>query len=763
MVQSIIGRPIGRVEGSDKVTGQARYSADVRLPGTLWGAVLRSPLPHARIVRIDTARARGLRGVHAVLTGHELGGRRYGRSIADVPILAHDRVRYVGDPVVAVAADDRDTAEEALTLIDVEYDELPAVFDPRAAMQPGAPVLHPEYATYHGANRDLPDVPNLCSYVLKSKGDVELGFREADLVLEHTYHTPMQHQGYVEPHSCLVSAQPDGRLRIWASNKAPFVVRDLLARDLDLPTEQVILEPTMVGGDFGGKGSPMQMPIAYFLSRATGRPVRLVLSGAEEFLAANPRHAAWITIRSGLRRDGTLVARHVKLVFASGAYAGYKPIPGAVLAADHHAAGVYRTPHTRVECWIVYTNSVPCGHMRSPGGAQAVFACEAEVDRLAAAVGMDPLEFRLHNGVEEGDVGPLGERWTSVRLKECLQAAREQIGWDTPKPPNVGRGVAVCESGAGYGGSSAVVQVNPDGTATLVTGVNDQGSGAHTMQVQVVANELQLPLERVHIVVGGTDSGPWDSGSSASRVTYVAGQATLRACAEVRQKVASAVAVHLGCAADAVELVDGAFRDRARPAARLTFADAAALACADGEPLSGYARYEHWETPSATSFVAQAAEIEVDRETGQVHVRHVVGATDVGTVLNPIGVTGQLDGALIMGLGAAAMEELSLVDGRVEPAGLHEYKLPTVMDTPPRTDVLITDGQGPGPYGAKGVSELTHLPLPPALVNAVYDAVGVRLSEIPVTAERVYRALQAARAEASTAPADTVGSPPPDR
>jgi CO/xanthine dehydrogenase Mo-binding subunit len=333
---------MGRVEGSEKVTGQARYSADGRLPGTLWGAVLRSPLAHGRVVRVAAARARGLPGVQAVLTGQDLGGRRYGRSIADVPVLAQDRVRYVGDPVVAAAAADRDTAEEALTLIDVEYAELTAVFDPREAMQPGAPILHPAYASYHGANRDLPDVPNVCSYVLKSKGDVEQGFREADLVLEHTYSTPMQHQGYIEPHSCLVSAQPDGRLRVWASNKAPFVVRDLLARDLDLPTEQVVLEPTLVGGDFGGKGSPMQMPIAYYLSRATGRPVRLGMSGAEEFLAANPRHASWITIRSGLRRDGTLVARHVKLVFASGAYAGFKPIPGAVLAADHHAAGVYK-------------------------------------------------------------------------------------------------------------------------------------------------------------------------------------------------------------------------------------------------------------------------------------------------------------------------------------------------------------------------------------------------------------------------------------
>jgi len=740
-----IGVPVGRLDGRDKVTGQARYSADVQLPGTLWGAVLRSPLPHARLVRIDTARARALPGVHAVLTGADLGGRLYGRSIADVPILAHERVRFVGEPVAAVAAVDRDTAEEALLLVEVEYEELPAVFDPIAAMQPDAPILHPAYRSYHGANLDLPDVPNLCSYVLKTRGDVEQGFREADLVLEHSYRTPMQHQGYIEPHSCLVSVEADGAMRVWASNKAPFTVQALLARDLALPPEQVVLEPTFVGGDFGGKGSPMQIPLGYFLSRATERPVRLIMGGAEELRAANPRHASWITIRSGLRRDGTFVARHVKIVFASGAYAGFKPIPRAVLEAENYAAGVYRIPHTRVEYQMVYTNHVPCGHMRSPGGPQAVFAGEVDIDRLAAAVGLDPLEFRLRNGVEEGEVGPLGETWTAVRLKECLRAVRDAANWDQPKPPHVGRGVAVCQSGAGYGGSSARVQVFPDGTAALQTGVNDHGSGAHTVLVQVVAQELQLPLERVRLVVGSTESGPWDSGSSASRVTYVAGQSTLRAAREAREKLAAVAAEYLGCSERQVELVAGAFRDREQPSARMAFADAAVRACRGGEPVSGYSRFENWDRPSGTSFVAQVAEVEVDPETGQVHLRRVVAASDVGTILNPIGVTGQLEGALVMGLGAATMEELPLVDGQVAAAGLHEYKLPTAKDLPSLTSVLITDGQGPGPYGAKGVGELGHLTLPPAIANAVSDATGIQLAELPVTAERVYRALKAAR------------------
>jgi len=731
---SSIGAPMARVDGVLKVTGQATYTADVRVEGALWGAILRSPLPHARVAAIDPSLARRLPGVHAVLTGRDIGGALFGRAIADIPVLCADRVRFIGDPVAAVAAQDRETAEEALRLIEVEYEELPAVFDPFEAMRPGAPILHPDFASYRrgGPAVELPDIPNLCSYRLEETGDVAQGFREADLVVEHRYCTPAQHQGYIEPHACLVSAEPDGTVRVWASTKSPFVLRGLLARDLSLPPEQIAIEPVYVGGDFGGKGSPMHVPLAYFLSKAAHRPVRLLLSSVEDMQAADPRHRAWVTIRTGLKSDGTMLARHVKVVLASGAYAGYKPIANAELACGHYVHGVYRIPNHKFESSIVYTNHVPGGHMRAPGGLQMVFACEVEVDRLAREMSLDPFELRLRNGVRAGDLGVERAHWSSVRLREVLATVRQTSDWDGPKPPHVGRGVALCQSPIGPGASTARLELDPTGTVTLRTAVFEQGSGSHTILAQVVAHELELAAERVRVEVAGTDSELWDRGSSASSVTHGAGQATLRAAGELRRQLLARASEVLGCSVEAVELADGCCRFEGR-----------AVPFGEMAPLAAEARYEDWSPLSTTCFSAQVVEVEVDPESGQVKVRRVSGTYDVGTVLNPIGVTGQIDGGMVMGLGAAAMEELRLVDGQVENAGFHEYKVPTMADLPEHQAVLITDDPGPGPYGAKQTSELSNLALPAAYANAVYDAVGLQIDELPITAERIQGGLRA--------------------
>lgn len=742
----VIGTPVQRRDGPAKVTGAGIYAGDVTLPGLLWGAILRSPLPYARILRIDASAARALPGVHAILTGADLPpGMLAGRSLSDVQILAREVVRFVGDRVVAVAADTPDAARSALAAIEVEYDELPdPVFDPIQAMEPGAPILHPEFAGYRGAPKGPMPARNVCAYEKLEKGEVERGFAEAEIVVEHRYRTALQHQAYLEPHSCLAHFEPDGTLRVWASNKAPFLLRDELARLLDLPPERVIVAPTYIGGDFGGKGSAMEIPLAALLSRAAGgRPVRIILSSVEELTAANPRHPSTIVVRSGLNRDGRIVARHVSAVYDGGAYAGYKPIPGGNLAGRFWSVGPYRSPHTRWESTVAYTNHVPGGHMRAPGELQAVFAVEADMDRLAELVGMDPLSFRQLNAIADGEPGPLGEPWRSIRLQACLARVRAAVRWDTrAREPGVGLGVAVSHCAGGLGGSSARVEVTVDGRATVYTGVTDQGSGSHTMLVQVVASELGIGPEQVSLVVGGTDSAPLDSGSSASRVTFVAGLAAQRAAGQVRERLAALAAEYLGCPEEQLESVDGGFRDPRSGAAR-PLADLARRALAGGQPpLLGEARYVSPTLSDAPSFAALVAEVQVDRETGAIRVRKLTGAYDVGTVLNPNGLVGQIEGGLIQSLGSAVMEDLHLSeDGRVETASLADYKIPSSQDLPLCETILITDAPGDGPFGAKAVGELTNPLVPAAVANAIFDAVGVRISELPATPEGVYRAL----------------------
>jgi xanthine dehydrogenase molybdenum-binding subunit len=399
-------------------------------------------------------------------------------------------------------------------------------------------------------------------------------------------------------------------------------------------------------------------------------------------------------------------------------------------------------PHARFESLVVYTNNPPAGHKRAPGEAQVIFATEVDMDRLAEAVGMDPLAFRLLNAADDATGGPLGEAWRSVRLKACLEAVRARSDWDTPCAPGVGRGVAVSHCAGGMGASSATVEVDFEGRVTLLTGVNDQGSGAHTLLCQVVAHELQVPLADVRLLVGGTDQAPFDSGSSASRVTYVAGTATQQAAAEARGALTGLAAEMLGCAEADVRFEGGAFCFEAQ---RLPLRSLAQRAIPPGRPVRGEARFADYSLSDAPSFAALVAEVQVDAESGAVSVQRLTGAYDVGTVLNPPGALGQIEGGLVQGLGFATMEEVRRTNGQVETVSLADYKLPTTRDVPPHAYDLLTDAPGTGPYGAKAVGELTNPLPPPAVANAVYAAVGARVCSLPVTAERVRAALHQSR------------------
>src|SRR5262245_65241897 len=678
MEYTTIGQPTTRIEGRDKVTGATHYTADVALPGTLWGRALRSPLPHARIIRIDTSQAQQVQGVHAVLTGAEVRGIRYGRRLFDVPVLAEDRVRFAGERVAAVAAENRDAADEALALIDVEYEELPAVFDPLQALGEDAPILHPEVNSYIGLPRPLENPSNAFVRDTWSKGNLDEGFAQADLVIENTFTVPRQHHAYLEGHSCVVWIDDQGRVQVWASSKVPYQVKEQLSIALGLPKERIRLHPIAIGGDYGGKGSPMDIPLAYFLAVRTCRPVKIVMDYVEEFTAGNPRHAAIIQLKTGVKRDGTLVAHQSRVVFDSGAYGGFKPVPTVNLGGAAKSGGPYKIPHVHIESLQVYTNTIPGGFMRAPGEPQAVFAIESHIDCIARQLGRDPADFRLQNLIEDGAESPIGTRYQGIRAQETLEAAVTAAGYRTPKAPNVGRGIAMGERPPAGGESHAAVTLNPDGSVIVHTSIFEPGTGTYTMLRQIVSEELQVPIQRIQVQVWDTDGVPFDTGVGGSRVTRVAGGAAYRAAREAAHEVCMAAAELLAWPEEALTL-RGADVIRQDTGDSHPWAD---LLQRWGEPVVGRGSVQDMHPSPVTSFTAQVAEVAVDPATGAVQLLRVTTAHDVGQVLNPTDHQGQIEGAVMQGIGYALSEELGVDEGRVTTVSLGDYKIPNMQDIP---------------------------------------------------------------------------------
>jgi len=728
------------VEGPDKVTGRASYAADVNLPGLLWGKILRSPYPHARIRRIDASRARQVPGVKAVITGRDVAGHFMGKLICDMPVLCWERVRFVGDRVAAVAADTPDAAEEAVGLIHVEYEDLPAVFDPLEAMEPNAPRIHEDVAGYDGAPKKLLalDVPNGLTRLAWRKGDMERGFREADLVLEHTFRIPGRHQGYIEPHAGVVAIEPNGRIQVWASTKQPFATRAQLAKAIGVPEERIRVNVVNIGGEFGGKGDASDLPVAYFLAQQSGRPVKIVMTYSEELMAGNPGHPTVVTVRSGVTRDGRIVARYLRAVHASGAYGALKA--NASLATWHYAGGLYRVDNASCEFLQVYTNTVPGGYYRSPGGLATFFALESHTDIIARELGMDPGEFRLRSLIGEGEEDGIGQRLWSVRFREVLQAALDAAGWKRPKPgAKFGRGIAMFGRHIGGGTTGVILTAEADGTFTVLSPTFDQGAGTHTILRQLVAEEMRVRIQQVRVIVGDTDIAPYDLGARASRVTYAAGWAVVKACGQLREQIMARAARMLECSPGEVNYGDGKFWLQEDPNQQVSLRKVVAQA---GGPLSVTVQEDPPQPDDVTYVCAQVAEVEVDPETGAVQVHRFVTAHDVGTIMNPLTHQGQIDGSVVMGLGQALMEELVMDGGRVSNANLGDYKLPTAADIPQLETVLVRSGGGLAPYEAKAIGEFANNTPPAGVANAVADAVGVRLFELPITAEKIYHALK---------------------
>ncbi len=756
-----IGKPVPRVEGPAKVSGAAVYPADVTPPGTLWATNVRSPHPHARIISIDTKPAYAIPGVRMVLTGANIPNKRTGRVLRDMPLLCEDVVRYIGDKVAVVAADTPEAAEEGALAVRVQYEELLAVFDPLKAMEAGAVLVHPNARSYQGFPH-TPDIPNACGYRTHARGDLEAGFAQADFIVEHTLETPLTHQGYLEPHACVVRTNVEGRVDVWPSNKLPYTLRENLAELMERPEHDFVIHPITVGADFGGKGSPADVPMAYHLARVTERPVKFVAGSNTDLASLTHRHPSIVNIRTGVKADGTIVAREVRIVYNTGAYGSLKPSEDGMLTGADYACGPYEVENFRIEAFCVYTNLPPSGYMRAPGHPQVAFAVETHTDLVARAIGMDPLQFRLKNVLRQE---PEGHASTAPMV---LRTAAETLGQSTrPSSPSpqgdassgdprislrsetkksrklVGRGIAMCERGTGFGEGSSDVTVNADGTVTIVSGLPDNGTGALTVVAQVIAEELGVPADRVKMVRGTTDALPTDVGSAADRMTNVAGHAALAVAAKVKEQLAPLAASMIGAESVAWTPPTGG-RKAGWIGANGGFVslDELAAEMLTGEEQAAHAQVTIKRPKSAhRSCCVQIAEVEVDPETGEITLRGMTSVQDTGTIINPIGHQGQIDGGLVQGIGFALTEEMFVEDGRIMNAHYGEYKLPCIGDIP-RLQTVNLPSEGPGPFQAGSIGEMPCVPTAAAITNAVADAIGAPLLQIPLTAERVLAALE---------------------
>jgi CO/xanthine dehydrogenase Mo-binding subunit len=699
---------LGRSDAWAKASGAAQYVGDQRLPGMLHVALVRSLVPHARIVSIDTKQAEEAAGVIGVFTAADVNPTTYGRAVRDVPILARDKVRFAGERIAAVVAETRGAAEAAAALVDVTYDDLPAALSAAEAILPDAPAVHDEAWSYPGAAVSEADGRNVQSRVVHGSPEaVETALAASEFVITRTYSTPSGHQGYLEPQSC-VAMMDGGQLRIWATTKSPYRLRAQLAQCLGLAPTSIDIQPGPLGGDFGGKGSPMDIPLCAELARLTGRPVKLVLRYTEDLTATNPRHPARIRIRAGCDSDGRLTAVSVQALLNGGAYAGFKPRADASLHGIDDCTMAYHVPVLHTEAVIAYTNTVPRGHMRSPGAPQSAFALESALDELASAACLAPAEVRRRNLVRPGAPSVSGKPWAEYRGEQMLEAAVEQARLsDVQAPPGwqCGTGLVLyAREAPGMGTTSVRLIPLADGKIRVEVPIPETGTGSHTVVRNLLAAALGVSQADVQVVHVATDELPADQGVGGSRVT-------------------------VGMAR-AVDMAVQAWRERPSADEVVTIQSAA------------NARGDSRTSPATvSSYCAQVARVAVDSATGQVKVLEIVSVVDVGRIVHPAGHQMQIDGGVVMGYGFACLEDLSEEDGQITAATLGEFKLPAMADVPVLRTVLVEGAQGVASANVKPVGELTNVPVAAAIANAVADATGCRIRDLPITAEKVYWAM----------------------
>jgi len=749
----VVGRAESRSDGDDKVTGKAIYAVDVKLPGMIHGKILRSPYAHARLTRIDASQAENLPGVFAVITRADQARlRMFGAAYKDQTIVAVDKVRYAGDPVAAVAAVDEATADEALALIDVDYEELPAVSGLEEALAPGAPLVHEANVTggeLMGQHYEAPKEfsgTNLCYRFSYRKGNVEEGFKKADQVFENVFTFPRVQHFSMEPHATV--AQFEGnRLTLWAATQEPFTLREHLADIFQLPLNKIRVIVPYVGGGYGGKLAVKTEPLAAALAWKAKRPVRLAHTIEESFKTVS-RHPARVTIKTGVMNNGKLVARQCLIYMETGAYADAGP--RVTQKAGYRCFGPYRLPHMQTDAYTVYTNTVPAGAYRGFGTLQVTWAYESQMDIIAEKLGIDPLEFRLKNLLRKGEVYTPGDTPVDCDLRAGLLRTAKEIGWNEKKKPNRGKGLAVCmkDGGGTYKVSSAAVKLNADGSVVLLTGTVEVGQGARTALSQVVAEELGVPFDRIAVAQLDTDVTPYDVNTNASSSTVVMGLSVQRATQDLKRQLLRHAArilktpaarlairagkVHAGKESLSLEqLMHKIFLSKAGELiGRGAYQDMKNNKAALGSPTT------FWEISWG------GAEVEVDRDSGEIKFIKYVSLADVGQAINPVLCEGQDEGGVMNAIGHTLLEEMVYKDGQLLNPNLVDYRVPTFATLPVEFEsVLVENHNGPGPFGSKGTGEGGLLPVAAAVGNALYQATGLRLYDLPLTPEKVWRGL----------------------
>lgn len=727
--ESVFASDETRLDGHRKVSGRERYTADIYRPNMLYAAFVASPFAYARIKRIDVRAAKAYPGVRAVLTAEDIGRRRFGRVLYDWPVLAFDTVSYIGDRVVAIAAETRSAAQEAAKLVEVEYEELEPMLTAATAIAPTAPAIHPEWKSYRchaftdkgHPQYDHPNIHGENSFT--RGGDVEQALAKAHRVFEHRFSTPRQHCGYIEPHATLVWIDDDGTVHVHSPNKSPYSLGLQLSNVAEIPIEKIIVECSAIGGDYGGKGFTIDDFPVYYLAKATGRPVRYVETWAEELGANHSRHTAEFVLRSGIDRDGRLTAMAIDVLYAGGAYCGSRVATPLLGAGRGFCDAPYWVPDLQVRIRSVYTNTVPGTHVRIPGDTQAFWAFEQHLEIIAHELAISPIEMRRRNLVSDGQALTMGHHAVDANpiSNTVLDALDRAMPFDASLPPNRGRGYALTCRDAGPGKTSLRLQLHSDGSFDLITGVPDQGAGNQTTLGRIAAAALGIDPARIRVRRGSTAEAPPDPGSGAGRVTNVSGGAAKDAGEKMRALLES----------DSGRRVDE------------SSIETIARALATTAPIEVIGTNDAtWQTKNY-SFSAYGVEVEVDRETGAYRLKDVVFVTDVGTIINPITHQGQIDGGFMFGLGCACMEEQVMDEnGKIGALSFAEYKIPSIADIPPFRTVQIKGWLGTGPFGAKQVGEISTAGVPAAVGNAVANAVGIRLEHFPVTAERIYAALQ---------------------